>query len=199
MIKTVMRPVELVVCDACHNKGKDTEAVTKASMSLGDSFRTVDLCEEHKGLFAAVMDKLMPVGAATPVAVREAKAEAKEETASAAPVVSEPESVQVQASTQTGLTETPSSAPVVDTAQDTAPRASRYEDLKDYCQRITDVRKAMKGRKLDPASQSARAQWARHRSRFQDIGKQEREHFTDWAEHHGKDVRFTASHVEFRG
>ncbi|MFJ1831242.1 histone-like nucleoid-structuring protein Lsr2 [Streptomyces sp. NPDC088178] len=206
-----MRPVELTVCDACHNKGMDTEAVTKASMSLGDGSRAVDLCEEHKGLFVAVMDKLMPVsathgvgvaGAAAPAAVREAKAEPKREAKgeaglTAAPVVSE--SVQVQASTQTGLTEAPSSVSVVDTAQGAAPRVSRHEDLQDYCQRITDGRKAMKGRKLDPASQSARAQWARHRSRFQDICTKEQSHFVDWAGHHEKDVRLTASHVEFRG
>ncbi|MBA0051465.1 hypothetical protein E0L36_11345 [Streptomyces sp. AJS327] len=57
----------------------------------------------------------------------------------------------------------------------------------------------MKGRKLNVAEQSARAQWARHRSRFQGITQDERSHFIDWAEYHGKGVDFTASHVEFRG
>ncbi|WP_338108445.1 Lsr2 dimerization domain-containing protein [Streptomyces albus] len=196
-----MRPVEMTVCDACHNKGKDMEAVTKASMSLGNDSRTVDLCEEHKGLFVAVMDKLMPVAsvadAAAPVAVKEEQREAREETGL---ITTRGAGVATAATASVSAVQepAPTNAPAED-AQEAPARDSRHEDLQDYCQRITDSRKAMKGRKLDPASQSARAQWARHRSRFQGISTKEREHFTDWAEHHGKDARFTASHVEFRG
>jgi hypothetical protein len=198
VIKTVMRPVELTVCDACHGKGKDTEAVTKASMGLGGISRTVDLCEEHKGLFVAVMDKLMPTDAGTvsgaeaaaPVAVKEEqeepKAEAKEDTGLTAVTIPAPVAVQEPAAQSEDTQEEPA-------------RVSRHEDLQDYCQRITDSRTAMKGRKLNPATQVARAQWARHRSRFQDICAKEQSHLEDWAEHHGKDVRFTACHVEFRG
>lgn len=202
MIKTVMRPVEMTVCDACHNKGKDIEAVTKASMSLGNDSRTVDLCEEHKGLFVAVMDKLMPVAsvadAAAPVAVKEAKAEASSAVHTST-ATKEDTSLTTATAHVSAVQEPATTQAMAEDTQEAPARVSRHEDLQDYCQRITDSRRAVKGRKLNVAEQSARAQWARHRSRFQGISQEERSHFIDWAEYHGKGVGFTASHVEFRG
>lgn len=72
-------------------------------------------------------------------------------------------------------------------------------DLKDYCARITDTRKAMKGKRLIYGTQSARAQYERHRSRIGVISGDERTHFEEWCRHKGVDAAATASHVEFRG
>lgn len=79
------------------------------------------------------------------------------------------------------------------------PETDTDADFKDYCNRITDTRKATKGRKLIYGTQSARAQFERHRSRIGVINGDERAHFEEWCRHKGVDVAATASHVEFRG
>ncbi|MEU9191869.1 Lsr2 family DNA-binding protein [Streptomyces hundungensis] len=86
-----------------------------------------------------------------------------------------------------------------DAPEQTEREADTDADLKDYCTRITDTRKATKGRKLIYGTQSARAQFERHRSRIGVITGNERTHYEEWCRHTGVDVNATASHVEFRG
>ncbi|WP_190140514.1 hypothetical protein [Streptomyces longispororuber] len=73
------------------------------------------------------------------------------------------------------------------------------EDLADYVSRITDSRKAFKGKPLKAGTQAARAQWSKHRERLAALPDKERVDYAKWCAAEGKDVRLTASHVEFRG
>lgn len=80
-----------------------------------------------------------------------------------------------------------------------AEESNADEDLTDYVSRITDSRKAFKGKPLKAGTQAAQAQWSKHRERLASLPDKERADYVKWCAAEGKDVRLTASHVEFRG
>ncbi|MEU2562257.1 hypothetical protein ABZ626_23400 [Streptomyces longispororuber] len=86
-------------------------------------------------------------------------------------------------------------APSAAASEETTPDV----DLADYVSRITDSRKAFKGKPLKAGTQAARAQWSKHRERLAALPDKERSDYAKWCAAEGKDVRLTASHVEFRG
>ena len=168
----VISYVEKVVCDGCLSKdGTQTESTQK--LSLGD--RSWDLCTSHHDRFSRyLMDAL---GSGLP-----------DERSETVPVS---ESVTVEP----GTDDVPEDAPPVAVTEDPTPDA----DLADYCARITDSRKARKGKPLDATSQAAQAQWSKHRERLSALPQKERADYVKWCAAEGKDSQLTASHVEFRG
>ncbi|MFE2041084.1 histone-like nucleoid-structuring protein Lsr2 [Streptomyces sp. NPDC059477] len=167
-----MSYVEKVVCDGCLSKdGSQTEAAE--TLSLGE--RSWDLCSEHSARFSAYL--VDALGAGVP-----------DDSTGAEPVVAVPAPV----------------VPEPDAQADTPPAVEAEEpspdpDLADYCERITDSRKARKGKPLDVRSQAAQAQWSRHRDRLAALPDKERDDYVKWCATEGRDASLTASHVEFRG
>ncbi|MFC8196635.1 histone-like nucleoid-structuring protein Lsr2 [Streptomyces sp. NPDC057298] len=161
--------VERVVCDGCLSKD-GTETEATETLSLGD--RSWDLCTTHDDRFSRYLIDALGPGLPT-------------EQTEAEPVVSVPESATVELEP----------SPVVAENAEPTPDA----DLVDYCDRITDSRKARKGKPLDATSQAAQAQWSKHRERLTVLPEKERADYVKWCATEGKDAELTASHVEFRG
>jgi len=176
----VVTYVEKVVCDGCLSKdGTQTEATE--NLRLGD--RSWDLCTPHHDRFSGYL--IEALGAGLPNG--QGEADSVPAAPEAVPVEPEPSPVVVA--------EPAADAPAVAESEEPTPDA----DLADYVSRITDSRKARKGKPLDVNSQAARAQWSKHRERLAALPGKERADYVKWCATEGKDAQLTASHVEFRG
>lgn len=163
----------VLVCDGCLAKdGSETEATE----TLRCGAREWHLCAEHVARFSRYLVDTLGTGL-------------PDEENGSEPVIPLPEPVAEEPET-----EAHDAAPAPVKAEEPTPEA----DLADYVSRITDSRKAFKGRRLDATSQAAQAQWARHRERLAALPDKERADYLKWCAAEGMDARLTASHVEFR-
>ncbi|WP_411140335.1 histone-like nucleoid-structuring protein Lsr2 [Streptomyces sp. x-80] len=165
--------VEMTVCDAHQTRGADVEAVTAMTLPVvgGDSSPSLDLCEECARIASEALLRAFGMDGGEGVPAEEVRP------------------VEAAVSPQVDATE--ESGQEVEQSDD--------DDFRDYCSRIGDSRAARKGQRLVFGSQSARAQYERHRQRVAKISAAERSHFEEWCRHNGHEVNATASHVEFRG
>ncbi|MFE7319175.1 histone-like nucleoid-structuring protein Lsr2 [Streptomyces sp. NPDC057555] len=164
--------VEMMVCDAHQARGADVEAVTAMTLPVveGGTSPSLDLCEECARIASEALLRAFGMDGGESVPTEEVR----------------PVEVAVP--------------PRPEAAAEGGQDAEQSDgDFRDYCARITDSRSARKGQRLVYGTQSARAQYERHRQRVAKISAAERSHFEEWCRHNGHDVNVTASHVVFRG